>query len=105
MILILLIGITGYWSVKEFLGEYMTGAHEAISNIALGFVAIHVVAAVIMSFLQKENLIKSMVTGEKQGTSDQAIRYPMYLVGLGLLIAWAYSFYLVVSGSLQSLTQ
>jgi len=105
MILILLIGVTGYWSIKEFLGEYMTGAHEAISNIALGFVAIHVVAAVIMSFLQKENLIKSMVTGEKQGTSDQAIRYPMYLVGLGLLIAWAYSFYLVVSGSLQSLTQ
>lgn len=105
MILILLIGATGYWSVKEFLGEYMAGAHEAISNIALGFVAIHVAAAVIMSLLQKENLIKSMVTGKKQGTSDQAMRYPMYLVGLGLLIAWAYSFYLVVSGSLQSLTQ
>lgn len=104
MILILLIGATGYWSVKEFLGEYMTGAHEAISNLALGFVVIHMVAAVIMSFLQKENLIKSMVTGEKQGISDQAIRYPMYLVGLGLLIAWAYSFYLVVGGSLQSLT-
>jgi hypothetical protein len=64
-----------------------------------------VAAAVIMSFLQKENLIQSMVTGKKQGTSDQAIRYPMYLVGLGLLIAWVYSFYLVVSGSLQSLTQ
>jgi cytochrome b len=105
MILILLIGLTGYWSVKEFLGEYMAGAHEAISNLALGFVAIHVAAAVIMSFLQKENLVKSMMTGRKQGAPEQAIRYPMYLVGLGLLIAWAYSFYLVVSGSLQSLTQ
>jgi cytochrome b len=105
MILILLIGLTGYWSVKDFLGEYMTGAHEAISNLALGFVAIHVIAAVIMSFLQKENLVKSMIVGTKQGIPEQAIRYPMYLVGLVLLIAWAYSFYLVVSGSLQSLIQ
>ncbi|MBU3620001.1 cytochrome b/b6 domain-containing protein [Polynucleobacter sp. CS-Odin-A6] len=105
MILILLIGLTGYWSVKEYLGEYMTGAHEAISSLALGFVAIHVAAAIIMSFLQKENLVKSMITGTKQGAPEQAIRYPMYLVGLSLVIAWAYSFYLVVNGSLQGLTQ
>lgn len=105
MIFILLIGLTGYWSVKEFLGEYMSGAHEAISNIALGFVVIHVIAAIIMSFLQKENLIKSMISGTKEGVPEQAIRYPMYLVGLVLIIAWVYSFYLVVSGSLQGLTQ
>jgi cytochrome b len=105
MILILLIGLTGYWSVKEFLGEYMVGAHEAISNLALGLVVIHVIAAIIMSFYQKENLIKSMITGTKQGSPEQAIRYPMYLVGLGLVIAWAYCFYLVVNGFLPSLTQ
>lgn len=105
MILILLIGLTGYWSVKEFLGEYMSGAHEAISNLALGFVILHVIAAIVMSFLQKENLIKSMIIGKKQGAPEQAIRYPMYLVGLCLAIAWAYSFYLVESGSLKALTQ
>lgn len=105
MIFILLIGLTGYWSVKEFLGEYMNGAHEAISNLALGFVVIHVIAAIIMSFLQKENLIQSMISGTKEGVPEQAIRYPMYLVGLGLMIVWASSFYLVVSGSLQGLTQ
>jgi cytochrome b len=105
MAFILLIGLTGYWSVKEFLGEYMNGAHESISNLALGFVVIHVLAAIIMSFLQKENLIKSMISGTKDGTPEQAIRYPMHLVGLVLMIAWVYSFYLVVSGSLQGLTQ
>lgn len=105
MILTLLIGLTGYWSVKEFLGEYMTGAHETISNLALGFVVIHVSAAIIMSFFQKENLIKSMFTGSKQGAPEQAIRYPMYFIGLGLALAWAYAFYLVVSGLLPSLTQ
>jgi hypothetical protein len=105
MALILLIGLTGYWSVKEFLGDILSGAHETISNIALVIVVIHIAAAIIMSFMQKENLIRSMVTGKKQGSSEQAIRYPMYLVGTGLAIAWAYSFYLVVSGALPALTQ
>ena len=105
MILILLIGLTGYWSVKEFLGDFMSEAHETISDLALIVVVIHIVAAIIMSFLQKENLVRSMVTGNKQGTPEQAIRYPMYFVGIGLAFAWAYSFYLVVSGTLPALTQ
>ena len=105
MILILLIGLTGYWSIKEFLGDVMSEAHETIANITLAVVVIHVAAAIIMSFLQKENLVKSMVSGKKEGTSDQAIRYPMYLLGALLAIAWAYSFYLIVGGSLPALTQ
>jgi len=105
MILILLIGLTGYWIVKDVLGELMSGAHEAISNLAFGFVLIHVAAAIIMSLLQKENLVKSMFNGIKQGYTEQAIRYPMVFVGMGLGAAYMYSFYLVVSGSLPSLTQ
>jgi cytochrome b len=105
MILILLIDLTGYWIVKGVLGEFMSGAHEAISNLALGFVLIHVTAAIIMSFLQKENLVRSMFNGLKQGSPEQAIRYPMYLIGVALAVAYMYCFYLVVSGSLPSLTQ
>lgn len=105
MILIILIGLTGYWSVKEFFGDLMSGAHEAISNLALGFIAIHIAASIIMSIFQKENLMKSMVTGKKLGTPEQAIRYPMYLVGIGLIVAWMYCFYLIVNGSLPGLTQ
>ena len=105
MILILLIDLTGYWIVKGYLGELMSGAHEAISNLALGFVLIHIAAAIIMSLLQKENLVKSMFNGLKQGSPEQAIRYPMYLLGVALAVAYMYCFYLVVSGSLPSLTQ
>ena len=105
MVLILLIGLTGYWSVKEFLGDFMSGAHETISNLALVVVVIHIAAAIIMSFMQKENLVRAMVTGKKQGLPEQAIRYPIYLVGIGLAATWGYCFYLVVSGSLPSLTQ
>jgi cytochrome b len=105
MILILLVGLTGYWIVKDVLGELMSGAHEAISNLAFGIALLHIAAAVIMSFLQKENLVKSMFTGIKQGVPEQAIRYPMVLIGIGLAFAYVYCFYLVVSGSLPSLTQ
>lgn len=105
VILILLIDLTGYWIVKDVLGSLMSGAHEAISNLAFGFVLLHVAAAIIMSFVQKENLVKSMFTGIKQGSPEQAIRYPMYIVGMGLTLAYMYCFYLVVSGSLPSLTQ
>jgi len=105
MILILLIDVTGYWIIKDFFGEFMSGAHEAISNIAFGFVLIHIAAAIIMSFLQKENLVKSMFNGMKQGSPEQAIRYPMLIIGIGLAIAYMYCFYLVVSGSLPGLTQ
>ena len=105
MILILLISLTGYWSMKEFLGDFMSGAHETIFNIALVVVVIHIAAAIIMSLMQKENLIRSMFTGKKQGTSEQGVPYPMYLVGIFLAVACAYSFYLVVSGSLPALTQ
>jgi cytochrome b len=105
MILILLIGLTGYWSVKEFLGDFMSDAHEVIADLTLAVVVIHIAAAIIMSFTQKENLVRSMVTGKKHGASEQAIRYPMYFVGIGLMIIYVFCFYLIVSGSLPNLTQ
>ena len=105
MVFILLIGITGYWSVKDFLGDLMSEAHELMSNLTIVIIAIHVLAAIIMSLMQKENLIRSMVTGKKQGTSDQAIRYPMYLIGIFLGLGWTCFFYLIFNGDIAILTR
>ena len=105
MAIILLIGITGYWSVKEFLGDLMSEAHEVIASFALALVIIHIAAAVLMSVLQKENLVRAMVTGKKQGLPEQAIRFPQYFIGLLLILGWAYCFYAVLTGALPSLTQ
>lgn len=105
MVLILLIGITGYLNVKELYGDAMEEAHELLANIILGVVAIHVFAAVVMGWWQKENLVLSMLTGKKQGHSGEGITSSFYLVGLGLLLAWALCFYLIVSGALPALTQ
>jgi hypothetical protein len=68
-------------------------------------VIIHIAAAIIMSVLHKENLIRSMVNGQKQGNPEQGIRYPMQIIGMCLAIAWVYAFYLVISGALPGLTQ
>jgi cytochrome b len=105
MLMILIIGLTGYWSVKEFLGDFMSGAHEVISSLALALVIIHIAAAIIMSVLQKENLVRAMVSGKKQGHPEQGIQFPQYLIGGLLVLAWIYCFYMVVSGSLPALTQ
>jgi Mg2+/citrate symporter len=83
----------------------MSEAHEAIASLALALVVIHIAAAVIMSLLQKENLIRAMVTGKKNGLPEQAIQYPQYFIGLLLLLAWGYGFYMIYSGALPSLTQ
>ena len=81
MLLILIIGLSGYLSVKEFLGSYVSEIHEAISSLVLGLVIVHIVAAVGMSLIERQNLIRSMVTGKKQGMPEQGIPYPQYLIG------------------------
>ena len=51
------------------------------------------------------NRFAGIVVGKKQGSPEQAIRYPMYVFGLGVAVAWGYSFYLVLSGALPALTR
>ena len=47
----------------------------------------------------------AMVTGQKQGSPSQAIRYPLNLIGITLALAWIYLFFLIVSGAIESLTR
>ena len=68
-------------------------------------VVVHLAAAIFMSFLHHENLLKSMVNGKKQGTIDQAIKSPLSPVGLLLAVAWALAFSLLVSGAMPAFTQ
>lgn len=105
MLLILLIGLSGYMSVKEILGNFSSEFHESVSNLALALVILHVLAAVIMSVLERQNLIRAMVTGKKKGLPSQAIRFPQYLIGTLILVGPLYFFYLVISGALPGLTQ
>ena len=105
MLLILLIGLTGYLSVKEFLGDFASEAHEVVASLVLGLVIIHIIAAIGMSLIERQNLVRSMVNGKKQGMPEQGIRYPQYLIGSCIFLGALYFFYLILSGGLPSLTQ
>ena len=105
MLLILVIGVSGYLSVKELLGDFAGEIHESVASLALGVVILHILAAIVMSLMEKQNLVKSMVDGKKQGMPEQGIHYPQYLLGGLILITSLYFFYLVLTGALPSLTQ
>jgi cytochrome b len=105
MLLILLIGLTGYLSVKEFLANFVSETHEVVANLVLGLVIVHIMAAIGMSLIERQNLVRSMVTGKKKGFQEQGIRYPQYLLGSLILLGSLYFFYLTLTGGLPSLTQ
>lgn len=105
MLLILLIGFTGYLTVKEFFGNFASEIHEAAASLVLGLVIVHIIAAAGMSVIERQNLVRSMVTGKKRGMSEQGIRHPQYLIGALIFLGALYFFYLTLNGSLPSLTQ
>ncbi len=63
IILLVLTAIT-VWT-GAFGGEAAEELHEVIAWVLLAMVALHVVAVIIMSMLERENLVRAMVTGDK----------------------------------------
>ena len=66
-LLVLLLGLTGWMSrLDRFWGEaWLTDIHELLAETLQICVAVHVVGVIVMSRLQKENLLKAMITGRK----------------------------------------
>jgi cytochrome b len=48
-----------------FGGESMEDVHELVAWTLLAMVALHVLAVIVMSLLERENLIRAMITGKK----------------------------------------
>lgn len=53
--------LDAFWGVG-----WVEETHEALANIMLGLVALHVLGVVVASFRHKENLVRAMVSGEKR---------------------------------------
>ncbi|MGZ8269858.1 MAG: cytochrome b/b6 domain-containing protein, partial [Methylophilus sp.] len=103
MLLILAIVLTGYWNVKELFGDAAEEFHEGLANIMLGLVGLHVTAAIVMSFLEKQNLVKSMVTGKKVGSPTKSIRSQKAIVGFCLILAAITFFWTISTGLFPTL--
>jgi len=48
-------------------GEAWEDLHEGLANLSLVLVAVHVSGVLVSSFLHRENLVKTMLTGDKPG--------------------------------------
>lgn len=86
--------VTGYMTLQEIGGESLEEVHEACANVWLGLVIVHIAGVIISSWIHRENLVRSMITGYKQavdgrlaGTTSQA--KPARIVGIALAVSVA----------------
>lgn len=65
------LGITGYLMEAELLGnaDLLEEIHGLLANSLYLLVPLHIIAAIAMSYWQRQNLIKSMITGKKTVTA------------------------------------
>lgn len=80
-------GVTGYLTFNAVGGEAFEEVHEACANAWLALVVLHVLGVVFSSFMQRENLVRAMVTGRKRGGASGA--EPRSWRGLGVTLAAA----------------
>ncbi len=105
MLLTLGTAATGYLCLSEIYGESSEELHEGIATVMLAVVGLHIAAAVVMSFMQKENLPRAMVTGRKTSSNHNlAIKSSHVFVSLLLIVIAAYFFWSVLNGAFPQLT-
>ena len=81
----LLTVLTGWASFNDY-GDWIGKLHEAIVNGLLVVIAIHIGGVIASSFLHRENLLRAMINGHKQGNAAEGMRYPQRIVGTVLVV-------------------
>lgn len=65
---------SGWALYNDLGGDLFEELHEGVANGMLALVVVHVLGVIISSRLHRENLVKSMITGHKQGRPEEGIR-------------------------------
>ena len=72
--LALAVSASGWATYQDIGGHWLEEAHEAAASLMLAVVGVHVAGVVVGSWLHRENLVRSMVTGRKAASPQDAIR-------------------------------
>ncbi len=83
----LLSGASGWLVYEDIGGEWVVDAHGALSSGMLTIAVLHVAGVVVSSLAHRENLVRAMLTGLKQGRADEAIASARPLVAV-LMLGW-----------------
>lgn len=85
----LLAGASGYAAYTDIGGHWMEDMHEALANMLLGVVFVHIAGVLVSSLVHRENLVRSMLTGSKSAKPEDGIRLRHRLIGAALVGAVA----------------
>lgn len=90
----LIVTISGYANYNELGGEWLEEAHEIAANIMLTVVGVHIAGVLLASYLHRQNLVRSMISGRKLGQQQQAIHTTWRSVAIALMLVvlgfWIY---------------
>lgn len=96
--------VTGWMTYRELGGDASEELHEALANVMLGVVALHVVAVIVSSRLHRENLVGAMISGYKDGQPADAASGARRGVAAALLLAvaafWGFQWWTAPGGNL-----
>lgn len=65
---------TGWAAYSEIAGDWLEEVHEVAANGLLGLVIIHLIGVAVGSWVHRENLVRSMLTGRKPVPPVEGIR-------------------------------
>ncbi|MDP2882246.1 MAG: cytochrome b/b6 domain-containing protein [Azonexus sp.] len=82
-----------YELVSKVLSDRLTGIHHLLSNVLIALVVLHVVAVAFHGHFKKDDLIKPMLTGWKEGVSGEPARGGGLKVSIVALIVAAAAVY------------
>lgn len=76
------------WAIyNDVGGEWLSELHDIAANSMLLVVAIHIAGVLVASRLHRENLVRAMVTGQKNGAPADGIRRTRVALAVLLVLA------------------
>jgi len=70
----LAVAASGWGAYHEFGGAVVEHLHEAIANLMLALIGVHVAGVLVGSWLHRENLVGAMISGRKQAQPHDGVR-------------------------------